>query len=140
MRHFIDELNPLPSLVSPAPKTAENQPNLADWSDNPFAFYWNRWRAANDPQPGDEAPVDTSTLARIRDHVGRHFGRQPKTRADVRELDIIEELGSRMDDLENFLRDRPFYCADEPSIADLAVCSMLRVLRAGPISHCPEVI
>lgn len=137
---WIDELNPLPSLVSPDPKTAENQRNLADWSDNSFAFYWNRWRTARYPQPGDEAPVDASILARIRDHVGRHFGRQPKTRADVRELEIIEELVSRMDDLEKFLRDRPFYYADEPSIADIAVYSMLRVLRDGPIPHCPEAI
>ena len=137
---WIDERYPEPSLVSPDPKTAETQRNLADWSDNSFAFYWNRWRAARYPQPGDDAPVDASILSRIRNHVGRRFGRQAKTRADVRELEILEELISRMDDLVSFLRDRPFFYADEPSIADIAVYSMLRVLRDGPIPHCPEAI
>ena len=45
-----------------------------------------------------------------------------------------------MDDLVGFLRDRPFFYADEPSIADLSVYSMLVVLKGGTIPGCIEAI
>ncbi len=137
---WLDELFPDPPLYSSDPRTAEAQRNLADWSDNSFSWYWNRWRAARYPQPGDDEPIDDSLLTRIKDHLGRPFGRTPQTRADVRELEIVHELEDRMSDLVGFLRDRPFFHADEPSIADLSVYSMLRVLRDGPIPHCAEAI
>ena len=141
---WLDSLYPDPSLYSPDPKTAEAQRRLADWSDNSFAWYWNRWRAAQYPQPGDSEPIDDSLVSRIRDGLGRKLGLRlgstPKTRADLRELEIIQELEARMSDLVVFLRDRPFFHADEPSIADLSVYSMLRVLREGPIPHCAQAI
>jgi len=137
---WLDLLFPTPPFYSVDPRTAEVQRNLADWSDNSFTWYWNRWRAARYPQPGDDEPIDDSLLTRIREHLGRQFGRTPQTRADARELEIIHELEDRMDDLVGFLRDRPFFHSDEPSIADLSVYSMLRVLRDGPIPHCAEAI
>jgi glutathione S-transferase len=137
---WIDALFPDPPLYSADPRTAEAQRNLADWSDNSFLWYWNRWRAARYPQPGDDEPVDDSILSRIRDHLARHFGRTPQTRADARELEIIQELEGRMNDLVGFLGSRPFFHADEASAADLSVYSMLRVLRDGPIPHCAEAI
>jgi glutathione S-transferase len=137
---WVDALFPDPPLYSADPRIAEAQRNLADWSDNSFTWYWNRWRTARYPQPGDDEPIDASLLARIRDHLGRHFGRTPQTRADARELEIIHELEDRMSDLVGFLRDRPFFHADEPSIADLSVYAMLRVLREGPIPHCANAI
>ena len=45
-----------------------------------------------------------------------------------------------MSDLVGFLGVRPFFYADEPSIADISIYSMLRVLREGPIPHCAEAI
>ncbi|MBJ22370.1 MAG: hypothetical protein GY910_15465 [bacterium] len=45
-----------------------------------------------------------------------------------------------MNDLVRFLRDRAFFHPDEPSIADISVYSMLRVLRNGPIPHCAQAI
>jgi glutathione S-transferase len=137
---WLDELFPNPPLTSPDPRTAEAQRNLAEWSDNSFLWYWNRWRTARYPQPGDQAPVDESILARIRGQIGRRLGHAPRTRADLRELEIIRELQDRMDDLVGFLRDRPFFHAEEPSIADLAVYSMLLVLRDGPIPDTAEAI
>jgi len=137
---WIDQLYPTPALYSSDPKTAEAQRNLADWSDNSFAWYWNRWRTARYPQPGDEAPIEESLITRIKDQIGRTLGHAPKTRADLRELEIIRELQDRMDDLVGFLRDRPFFHADEPSIADLSVYSMLVVLQSGPIPGCAEAI
>jgi glutathione S-transferase len=137
---WLDELFPEPPLQSRDPRTAEAQRNLAAWSDDSFLWYWNRWRSARYPQPGDEAPVDESIVTRIRGQIGRSLGRPPRTRADLRELEIVRELNDRMDDLVGFLRDRPFFHADEPSIADLAVYSMLLVLRNGPIPGTAEAL
>ena len=53
---------------------------------------------------------------------------------------IIGQLIDRMDDLTGFLADRPFFYADAPSIADVSVYAMLRVLREGPIPHCADAI
>ena len=55
---WLDELFPEPPLYSRDPRTAEAQRNLASWSDDSFLWYWNRWRSARYPQPGDQAPVD----------------------------------------------------------------------------------
>ncbi len=141
---WLDELFPEPPLYSSDPRTADAQRNLADWSDNSFSWYWNRWRAARYPQPGDEAPIEDSLIARIKGQIGRtlgpSLGHALRTRADLRELEIIRELQDRMDDLVGFLGDRPFFHADEPSIADLSVYAMLRILREGPIPDCAESI
>ena len=45
-----------------------------------------------------------------------------------------------MHDLENFRRAGPFSHTQEPSIAEIALCSMLRVLRGGPTPDCPQAI
>ena len=137
---WLDELFPEPALYSRDPRIAEQQRHLAAWSDDSFAWYWNRWRAARYPQPGDEGPVDASLIDRIMDKVARSLGHVPRTRADARELEIIQEIEDRLTDLVGFLRDRPFFHADEPSIADLSIYSMLLVLRDGPIPRCPEAI
>jgi len=138
--HWLEELYPTPSLYSADSRIAEAQRNLADWSDNSFSWYWNRWRTSRFPQPGDEEPIDDSILTRIRAQIGRTLGRVPQTRADLREIEIVRELQDRMDDLVGFLRDRPFFLSDEPSIADLSVYSMLLILRDGPIPDCAEAI
>jgi len=137
---WIEEVMPDSPLLSSVPKTAEAQRRLAEWSNDSFTFYWNRWRTARYPQPGDDQPVDDSLLSRMIGHVGKRFGRQPKTRADARELEIIAQLFDRMTDLEGFLGDRPFFHADEPSIADISVYAMLLVLREGSIPDCAEAI
>ncbi len=45
-----------------------------------------------------------------------------------------------MDDLVRFLRDRPFFHSDEPSIADLSAYAMLVILKGGPIPVFAEAI
>jgi len=137
---WLDAIYPDPPLYSPDPRIAEAQRNLADWSDNSFSWYWNRWRTARYPQPGDETPIEDSLLTRIKGQIGRTLGHVPHSRADLRELEIIRELQDRMDDLVGFLRDRPFFHSDDPSIADLSVYSMLLILREGPIPDCAEAI
>ena len=137
---WLDQLYPDPPLVARDRKVAEAQLHLAEWSDTSFAWYWNQWRAARFPQPGDDAPIDASLLSRLVEKVGRSFGRTPQTRADAREIEIIGKIEDRFEDLVGFLRDRPFFHADEPSLADVSVYSMLCVLEKGPIPHCREAI
>ena len=137
---WLDERFPEPPLYSSDPRTAEAQRNLAAWSDNSFTWYWNRWRASRYPQPGDDEPIEGSLLGRVKERLGRRFGRDPRTRAEARELEVIHQIEARMDDLVGFLGDRSFFHADEPSVADLSVYAMLRVLRAGAIPHCAEAV
>jgi glutathione S-transferase len=137
---WLDALYPEPPLYSPDPRTAVAQKSLAEWSDGSFAWYWNRWRAARYPRPGDEEPPDDSPIARLWERVGRRLGRRPRTRADQRELEVIAGIQDRLSDLVGFLGNRPFFHAQEPSIADLSIYSMLIVLRAGAIPGCAEAI
>lgn len=143
---WLDTLYPEPALLSADPRTADAQRHLAEWSDDSFVWYFNRWRTARYPRPGDDEPVEDNLLVRLRDHVGRHLGRvgraadRPASRADAREMEIISEIEDRMTDLVGFLRDRPYFHSDEPSVADLSVYSMLVVLQAGAIPHCAELI
>lgn len=137
---WLDEVYPEPPLYARDPKVALAQRHLAEWSDSSFAWYWNRWRAARYPQPGDDAPLDASLISRLMGQVGRKLGRAPVSAADARELVIVKELEDRFGDLVGFLRDRPYFYADEPSIADASVFAMLRVLQGGAIPHCREAI
>lgn len=140
---WLDSLFPEPALISPDPRTADAQRRLAEWADDSFLWYFNRWRTARYPRPGDEEPMEDGLLIRLRDHLSRHLGRTPErpaSHADARELEIIQEIEGRMTDLVGFLRDRPFFHADEPSIADLSVYSMLVILQAGAIPNCAELI
>lgn len=137
---WLDALHPEPPLFARDPKIAEAQRHLAEWSDSSFAWYWNRWRAARHPQPGDERPVDASVLSRLIGQVGRRLGRAPTTRAEARELEIISELEGRLTDLVGFLRDRPFFHADEPSVADLSIYAMLCVMLDGPIPNSRQAV
>ncbi len=45
-----------------------------------------------------------------------------------------------MTDLEGVLGERIFFYAEEPSIADISIYAMLRVLRDGPIPGCAEAL
>ncbi len=137
---WLDERFPAPPLYSSDPRTAEAQRNLAAWSDNSFAWYFNRWRASRYPQPGDDEPLEGSLLRRVKKSLGRRFGRDPRTRAEARELEVIHQIEARMDDLVGFLGDRPFFHSDEPSVADLSVYAMLRVLQAGAIPLCAGAV
>lgn len=137
---WLDSLHPEPPLYSPDPRTAVAQKSLAEWSDDSFLWYWNRWRASRYPRPGDEEPPDDSPLGRIWERVGRKLGRRPQSRADQRELEVIGEIQDRLSDLVGFLGNRPYFHGPEPSVADLSIYSMLHVLRGGAIPGCAEAI
>ena len=137
---WLETLAPEPSLYSSDPRTAVAQKSLAQWADDSFLWYWNRWRTARYPRPGDEHPPEESALARLVQRVERSLGWKPRTRADERELEIVAELEERLSDLVGFLGSRSFFHAESPSVADLSVYSFLVVLQGGAIPGLAEAI
>lgn len=131
----IEELFPEPPLLSPDPVTAGAQRRMADWSDVSFVWYWNRWRAARFPQPGDEQPADRSLIRKFKSGVLRSLGLDSNqlTRLEVREAEIGQELSNRLDDLVVMLGGREFFHSDQLSVADLSVFGMLQVMRDSPM-------
>ncbi len=130
----LDERFPEPPLLASDPKSARSQERLAEWADSSFLFYWNRWREARFPRPGDEKPADPSVLGKLRGGVRRAFGAGGRmSRSELREASVVDELTARLSDLSAFLGERPFFYADEPSVADVSVYGMLRILYGGPI-------
>ena len=132
---WLEERFPSPPLLSGDPKIAAAQLRLAEWSDTSFVWYWNRWRAARFPQPGDEEPLDGGLLGKLRRGIARGLGGSTGTlsRIQMRELEVTEELVNRLDDLVGMLGERNFFHADDPSVADLSVFGMLQVMLDGPI-------
>lgn len=131
----IEELFPEPPLLSPDPVTAGAQRRMAEWSDVSFVWYWNRWRAARFPQPGDEQPADRSLIRKFKSGVLRSLGLDSNqlTRLQVREAEIGQELSNRLDDLVVMLGARPFFHSDQLGLADLSVFGMLQVMRDSPM-------
>jgi glutathione S-transferase len=136
----LDRRAPKPALVSPDPEVACRQRLLEDWADE--SLYWCtmalRWSDAHAAATIREmlatvpAPVRLAIGAVLRRRVqawtqGQGMGRLPE------EL-LLAEVGGRLDDLERTLGERPFFYADEPSVADLAVYGQLCFarLRAVP--------
>ena len=136
------ELFPEPALLAREPKTARSQERLAEWSDSSFLFYWNRWREARFPQPGDEKPAeDPSLLGKLRDGIRRGFRSEGSlSRRELREAQVIDGIADRLSDLVAFLGDRPFFYNDEPSLADISVYGMLKLLHDGPITGARDLI
>ncbi len=139
---WLDERYPEPPLLSPDAKVAEAQQSLAEWSDSSFAWYWNRWLASQEPLDEDAAPpVDSGFLERMRSSLGRSLGLGARTsHNETLELQVIDGLERRLDDLVGLLGDRAFFHADEPSMADLAVFGMLLLIMHGPIPRSREML
>ena len=132
---YLDERYPQPPLRSRDPKVAAAQDQLMEWADASLSFYWDRWRAARFPRPGDDQPANPSLLRKLQRRIERSFGRDDvnPTPLQLRELEVLEEIAHRMDDLVGMLGQRSYFHADEPSVADASVVGMLRVIRDGPM-------
>jgi len=138
----VEEHYPQPPLWSSDPKTAAAQDQLMHWADASFLFYWDRWRAARYPRPGDGQPPSPSLLAQLRRRIERSLSRpdaQP-TPVEVRELQVLDELAKRLDDLVGMLGQRPFFLSDAPSVADASIVGMLRIIRNGPMMGGEELV
>jgi glutathione S-transferase len=124
----LDDIEPMPPLLSPDPTVAAQQRNLEDWADESFLWYFQQWlrmSAARDREAGEG--VRSSAFRRLRAwlQAGGTWER-PQTA-------LLRGVDDRMTDLVNFLGSRRFFYADQVSMADLAVYGMLRTLSMDAI-------
>ena len=102
---LLDRRFPEPPLLSPDPRAARSQRRLEQWAEAAFTFYWIHHLSAI----ADGGAIDASYAS----------------------ADLAGELQQRLDDLVNFLGGRPYFYADQPSRADLAVHSFLAGIAAA---------
>jgi glutathione S-transferase len=134
----LEVLVPSPPLLARAPAIAAAQRLLEDWSDE--ALYWYgmalRWTAKNAPataaQIFAQLPAPIRVLASIAGPrqirgttVAQGLGRLPPEM-------LLRELAGHLDNLVAILAERPFFYADQLSVADLAIYGQFHMLCCGP--------
>jgi glutathione S-transferase len=117
---FLDVRFPEPPLVAGDPKVADSQRRLERWVEEAFMFYWVHYLRALVERGEGVAEPEAGGRRR------RGLLRRGKRPTASSALGI--EFAQRLDDVVNFLGDRPFFYADRVSRADLAVYSFLRRL------------
>jgi glutathione S-transferase len=142
----LDELVPAPPLVSLDGLTAAKQRLLEDWADE--SLYWYgmalRWspknKAASARQILAGLPAAIRAIARLllprqirATTIAQGLGRLPH---DV----LVRELAGHLDSLVAILGSRPFFHADRPSVADLAIFGQLRMLGSGPTPEAAALV
>ena len=126
----LDERFPEPPLQSSDPKVASSQRRLESWTEETFVFYWMKYLRglvrADEIAAGAGLPRTGSRSRRSR--------RKKAPTVDF-EKGLGREFGQRLDDLVNFLGNRPFFYSDQVSRADLAVYAFLHNIpsAAGPV-------
>jgi glutathione S-transferase len=127
---FLDERFPDPPLLSPDPRVAREQRRLERWFDETFPYYILRWvrstlgDSAPPPARGGAFPLGPMARLGLIDARG-------KLREDVFNAGAGgpgPEFEHRLDDLDQFLGQRPFFYADRISRADLSVSASLSVM------------
>jgi glutathione S-transferase len=138
----LDGRHPEPPLLSADARVAAAQRQLEDWADE--SLYWYlmalRWAEPNAAATANQILSGLPVLLRpiLGIVVRRQIGGMTKAQGLGRlphEV-VVDELGRILDDLVVLLGDRSFFYADEPSLADLAVYSQIRMGVSGPT---PEV-
>lgn len=119
----LDERFPEPRLVSADPRVAREQRGLETWITETFDFYVIRWirgrlvgAGALSPPPAGGPLGPMSRLGLIGED-----GRLKSEIFDTSDGGPGPEFERRLDDLAQLLGSRPFFFADRPSRADLAV-------------------
>jgi len=133
----LDALYPLPPLLSPESKVAEQQRQLEEWADSSFLWYYMKYlhmtsRTTELPVALDGELVDAAEEREVRrSSTWRWLGAWLRAGGtwERPQTGLLRELGDRLDDLVNFLGARPFFYADQLSMADLAVYGMLNTMR-----------
>ena len=119
---------------------------LEDWSDE--SLYWYvmalRWMKVNAAQTiAQITAIAPAPLRRVIGVVlGRQLGRTPAVQGLGRLPydDLVRETGLRLDDLVLLLGGSPFFRADRPSAADLAIYGQLQLGLSGPTPEFAELV
>jgi glutathione S-transferase len=128
----LDERFPNPPLLASEPKTASQQRQLEDWADESFLFYFLRWqRLQRQREAAEAAAVQRGGLARVKSLRRLMAWLRAGGTWERPETAIARGIADRLDDLVKLLGARPFFYADRPSMADLAVYGMLRAVERG---------
>ncbi len=144
----LDELVPAPPLFDADPQIAARQRFLEDWSDE--SLYWYgmalRWSDANSDATVAQLLASMPIPSILHPLVGVVLRRQIRGQALAQGLarlplpTLVEELGRRLDELLVWLAERPFFFADRPSAADLAIFGQLSMLQTGPTPQAVALI
>jgi glutathione S-transferase len=133
---WLDERFPEPPLLSPDPKAAAMQKSLEAWADETFMWHWLRWqnlKVKNGYSEGAE-PADLAASVQPGSGLRARLARWLLHRSPLVGHDpLLREIENRLDDLLRMLGGRPFFYAEQPSMADLGVYGMLRTIRMGNI-------
>jgi glutathione S-transferase len=136
----LDALVPEPPLHDPDARVAARQRLLEDWSDE--SLYWYgmalRWSAEHAPASAAQVVGSMAVPAVLRPvaavlatwQIGGQARAQGLARLPL--ALVVAELGRRLDELVVLLGDRPFFFADRPSVADLALFGQAAMLTSGP--------
>jgi len=145
---LLDARFPKPPLVDADPGVAARQRFIEDWSDE--ALYWYgmalRWAAVNADATVAQVVESLPLPSFVRPFVGMIFRRQVTAQAHAQGLArlpidvVLAELERRFDELLVWLADRPFFFADRPSVADLAIFGQLQMLQSGPTPQAAALI
>jgi glutathione S-transferase len=135
----LDRERPDPPLLATDPTVAAQQRQLEEWADESFLFYYLKYRRLVDgvehPRPTRNDPEAQAGRQHPRSGSLRRLGAWLRAGGtwERPQTGLMREVGLRMDDLANLLGARPFFYAQQLSMADLAVYSMLHTLRIGAI-------
>jgi glutathione S-transferase len=125
----LDEIQPEPPLLSPDPIVSAQQRQLEDWADESFLWYYQEWlrleraEAVQSRAPEPRRPI----LRRLRQRL------RPPPRPTPAKQELLRGVEARLDDLVNLLGARPFFHADQISMADLTIYGMLSSLGRDTI-------
>ena len=125
----LDERFPDPPLLADDARTADAQRRLTHWVVESLLWYGTRWERLRPESAEPREPVAPPRPAGVslRDWLGRRTRSRLEPSAPDR-ASLVHEIGDRADDLARLLGTRPFFYADRPGMADLAVHAMLRSL------------
>jgi len=141
--YALDERHPEPPLLSRDPSVAARQRRLEDWVDESFFWYWTQWRRMREEQAEYAARRAAYRFSWLQPRTWFESLREPDGPPPPdpgRERFLISELDKRMDDLVAWLSIRPYFYADEPSMADLSVYAMLLRVRGGTFGGAGDLL
>ena len=132
----LDAIFPDPPLLSSEPMVAEQQRQLEDWTDASFSWLYGRSQRLAEKIAEKQEQAASGRLG-LRGVAAwfRAGGTWERPEAA-----LLREVGARMDDLVNFLGGRPYFYADEISMADLGVYSMLRMFAYDAIDGAAKLL